>query len=51
MAVLRVLKAEAHLLTAMCDLGGVWGLDQVTGAMTRFADASLQAALNLSARA
>src|SRR5215472_9455498 len=28
---LRRLKAELHLLTALCDLGGVWRLDQVTG--------------------
>ncbi len=42
---LRRLKAELHLLTALCDLGGVWGLDQVTGALTGFADASLHAAL------
>ena len=48
---LRLLKAEAHLLTALCDLGGIWDLDQVTGALTRFADASLDAALHLAARA
>jgi glutamate-ammonia-ligase adenylyltransferase len=48
---LRVLKAEAHLLTALCDLGGVWDLDAVTGALTRFADASLEAALTVAARA
>ena len=35
---LRRLKAELHLLTALADLGGVWDLDQVTGALTRFAD-------------
>ncbi|MGH6910925.1 MAG: bifunctional [glutamine synthetase] adenylyltransferase/[glutamine synthetase]-adenylyl-L-tyrosine phosphorylase, partial [Phenylobacterium sp.] len=34
---LRKLKAELHLLTALADLGGVWDLDQVTGALTRFA--------------
>src|SRR5690606_33248098 len=49
--VLRRLKAELHLLTALADLGGVWDLDQVTGALTRFADASLRAALALAARA
>src|ERR1051325_3858389 len=32
-APLRVLKQELHLLTALCDLGGVWDLDQVTGAL------------------
>lgn len=44
-APLRWLKAELHLLTALSDLGGVWDLDQVTGALSRFADAAAQAAL------
>ena len=44
-AYLRRLKAELHLLTALCDLGGLWGLDEVTGALTTFADAAVQAAL------
>ncbi len=35
---LRVAKRDIHLLTALCDLGGVWDLDQVTAALTRFAD-------------
>ncbi len=48
---LRDLKADLHLLAALCDLGGVWGLDEVTGALTRFADAALIAALTLAARA
>ncbi len=48
---LRTLKAELHLLTALADLGGVWDLDQVTGALTRFADASVNAALCVAARA
>ncbi len=42
---LRRLKAEVHLLTALADLGGVWDLDAVTGALTRFADAAARAAL------
>jgi glutamate-ammonia-ligase adenylyltransferase len=50
MAPLRLLKQELHLLTALCDLGGVWDLDQVTGALTRFADASVGAALRSAAR-
>jgi glutamate-ammonia-ligase adenylyltransferase len=49
-AKLRRLKADLHLLTAICDLGGLWDLDQVTGALTRFADAALGAALHLAAR-
>jgi glutamate-ammonia-ligase adenylyltransferase len=44
-APLRRLKAELHLLTALADLGGVWNLDQVTGALSRFADVSVNAAL------
>ena len=47
---LRRLKAELHLLTALADLGGVWDLDQVTGALTRFADAAVAAALAVAAR-
>jgi glutamate-ammonia-ligase adenylyltransferase len=49
--VLRKLKAELHLLTALSDLGGVWGLDQVTGALARFADVAVNAALACAARA
>ncbi|MFZ5729753.1 MAG: bifunctional [glutamine synthetase] adenylyltransferase/[glutamine synthetase]-adenylyl-L-tyrosine phosphorylase [Pseudomonadota bacterium] len=48
---LRRLKAEAHLLIALCDLGGVWDLDAVTGALTRFADAAIAAALRAAAAA
>ena len=44
-APLRRLKAELHLLTALADLGGVWDLDAVTDALSRFADAAAQAAL------
>ena len=42
---LRRLKAQLHLLTALCDLGGVWALDAVTAALTRFADAAVRTAL------
>ncbi|KQY87250.1 MULTISPECIES: bifunctional [glutamine synthetase] adenylyltransferase/[glutamine synthetase]-adenylyl-L-tyrosine phosphorylase [unclassified Brevundimonas] len=44
-APLRRLKGELHLLTALCDLGGVWDLDGVTSALSRFADVSTRAAL------
>ncbi|HEX2801290.1 MAG TPA: bifunctional [glutamine synthetase] adenylyltransferase/[glutamine synthetase]-adenylyl-L-tyrosine phosphorylase [Phenylobacterium sp.] len=47
---LRRLKAELHLLTALADLGRVWDLDQVTAALTRFADAAVAAALTVAAR-
>ncbi|HYD44473.1 MAG TPA: glutamine-synthetase adenylyltransferase, partial [Phenylobacterium sp.] len=48
---LREAKAEAHLLTALADLGGIWGLDPVTDALTHFADAALTAAVKAAARA
>ena len=48
--VLRHLKAECHLLTALADLGDVWSLDHVTAALTRFADAVTSAALALVVR-
>ena len=44
-APLRGLKADLHLLTALSDLGGVWSLDAVTGALSSFADACTGAAL------
>ncbi len=47
---LRLLKADLHLLTAIADLGGWWDLDQVTGALSRFADAVTRAALAAIAR-
>ncbi|MBW8735362.1 MAG: glutamine-synthetase adenylyltransferase, partial [Asticcacaulis sp.] len=34
--ILRHLKSECHLLTALADLGDVWSLDHVTAALTRF---------------
>ena len=48
---LRRLKARLHLLTALCDLGGVWDLDEVTGALTAFADAAVAAAMRLASLA
>ena len=49
-AQLRRLKSELHLLTALADLGGVWRLAHVTGALTQFADAAVRTALTLAAR-
>jgi glutamate-ammonia-ligase adenylyltransferase len=43
---LRRAKGELHLLTALADLGGVWDLDGVTLALSRFADVSATAALH-----
>jgi glutamate-ammonia-ligase adenylyltransferase len=41
---LRHVKSRAALVIALADLGGVWGLAEVTGALTDLADAALQAA-------
>jgi glutamate-ammonia-ligase adenylyltransferase len=35
---LRAAKRRVALLTGLADLGGVWSLEEVTGALTRFAD-------------
>jgi glutamate-ammonia-ligase adenylyltransferase len=42
---LRRMKSEAALLTALCDIGGVWPVMRVTAALTDLAVASVQAAL------
>jgi glutamate-ammonia-ligase adenylyltransferase len=47
---LRILKGDLHLLVALSDLGGVCGLTEVTGELSRFADAAVAAALSLAAR-
>ncbi len=41
---LRVARAEVALLTAASDLGGLWGLDQVTAALSDLAEAALRLA-------
>jgi [glutamine synthetase] adenylyltransferase / [glutamine synthetase]-adenylyl-L-tyrosine phosphorylase len=46
MHVLRRAKAEAALLIALCDIGGVWPVMQVTRALTDFAVISVQSALH-----
>jgi glutamate-ammonia-ligase adenylyltransferase len=45
MTALRVYKSEVALLTALCDLGGLWSVDQVTRTLTETADAALQGAV------
>ncbi|WP_319823625.1 glutamine-synthetase adenylyltransferase [Thalassovita sp.] len=42
---LRQGKRRIALLTALCDLAGVWPLELVTGALTRFADLASDTAL------
>jgi glutamate-ammonia-ligase adenylyltransferase len=43
---LRVSRGRAAMTIALADIDGAWSLDEVTGALTRFAEAALQAALN-----
>jgi glutamate-ammonia-ligase adenylyltransferase len=50
MQTLRRAKAEASLLIALCDIGGVWPLMQVTAGLTDFAVASVQSALHFLLR-
>jgi glutamate-ammonia-ligase adenylyltransferase len=45
MRLLRRMKAEAALMIALCDIGGVWPVMQVTAALTELAVASVQMAL------
>lgn len=42
---LRQMKRRVALLAALCDLGGVWALEQVTGALTRAADQAVDLCL------
>jgi [glutamine synthetase] adenylyltransferase / [glutamine synthetase]-adenylyl-L-tyrosine phosphorylase len=50
MHLLRRMKAEAALLIALCDIGGVWPVMRVTAALTDLAVASVQAALRFLLR-
>ncbi|MCW5680567.1 MAG: bifunctional [glutamine synthetase] adenylyltransferase/[glutamine synthetase]-adenylyl-L-tyrosine phosphorylase [Xanthobacteraceae bacterium] len=43
---LRRMKREGALLTALADIGGVWPLDDVTGALTKLADTAVQLAVD-----
>ncbi|MFN3953734.1 MAG: glutamine-synthetase adenylyltransferase [Pararhodobacter sp.] len=43
---LRIAKRRVALLAGLADLGGVWALEAVTGALTRLADLAVQHALS-----
>ena len=45
MCILRRMKAEASLLIALADIGGVWPVMKVTEALTRLADTAVAAAV------
>jgi glutamate-ammonia-ligase adenylyltransferase len=44
---LRRNRAAHALLVGLADVGGLWSVDEVTGALTAFADASVQGALGV----
>ena len=48
---LREGKRRVALLSALADLGGAWSLEEVTGALTHYADAAAQAALRVAVSA
>ncbi|HWA31511.1 MAG TPA: bifunctional [glutamine synthetase] adenylyltransferase/[glutamine synthetase]-adenylyl-L-tyrosine phosphorylase, partial [Rhizomicrobium sp.] len=50
MALLRRAKREAALTIALADIGGAWGLKQVTHALSRFADVCISASLRFLLR-
>ena len=50
MRALRRARAEVALLIALCDIGGLWALEDVTSRLTRFADAAVSAALDFALR-
>ncbi|WP_018633112.1 bifunctional [glutamine synthetase] adenylyltransferase/[glutamine synthetase]-adenylyl-L-tyrosine phosphorylase [Neomegalonema perideroedes] len=43
---LRILKRRTALLTGFADIGAVWTLEEVTGALTEAADGAVKAALD-----
>ncbi len=45
MRALRRMKAEASLLIAIADIGGVWPVPQVTQALTELSDCAVQGAV------
>ncbi|MDB5650016.1 MAG: bifunctional [glutamate--ammonia ligase]-adenylyl-L-tyrosine [Hyphomicrobiales bacterium] len=50
MQILRAAKQEAHLLIALADIGGVWDVVAVTGALSLFADCMVSCALSFLLR-
>ena len=50
MARLRLAKRRVALAVALADIAGVWPLERVTGALTRFADAAVKGGLRFVLR-
>ena len=51
LAALRRAKRQTALVVALADIAGVFTLEDVTGALTRFADAAVKSALRFALRA
>jgi glutamate-ammonia-ligase adenylyltransferase len=51
MRALRQMRREAALLIALCDIGGVWSVGEVTHALTRIADAAINSSVDYLLRA
>lgn len=51
MVILRELRLGVALHIALADIGGVWDVDQVVKALSRFADCAVDVALRLALRA
>ena len=45
MSALRVARRRVALVVALADIAGIWSVDQVTEALSRFADAAVRAAV------
>jgi len=45
MTQLRLSRRRAAFLVALADIGGVWNLDQITNALSQFADAAIDGAV------
>jgi [glutamine synthetase] adenylyltransferase / [glutamine synthetase]-adenylyl-L-tyrosine phosphorylase len=50
MATLRALRLRIALHIALCDMGGLWSVERVVGALSDFADAAVDFALRLALR-
>jgi len=51
MRALRLMRREAALLIALCDIGAVWSVGEVTNALTRIADTAINSAVDYLLRA
>ncbi len=50
MVPLRHLRRDMALLVALADIGGIWGVEQVTAALSRTADTAVKLAIDVALR-